>query len=648
MARNNGPAPPPRRWPEPAPAQPSPHAPYPQQGQHQPASYNPQAYPPASAGQGAGQGYAPADGYAPAAPGQAYHYPDQGAGDGGHYEQGYPADAYSQPTLNVPQAGFAPHYEPQHAASYAPQFEPYTPRTQPPAPPLPEVHGHTDHPGYRQRDPRIVPPETTYRPPTGAAGYAGQPPHGYPQPHAGHYPSQEHAEPAYGQWDQHQAEPQLRGSSYDQNPSWPAPVADPYAAASGWPPPQPHQQHTAYGAHEDAYGQSQQGYPQQGYADAQGYGAPAYGEQPYGEPGYGEQHYAHDQGFGPADGYAAPAVKQEAGAEYDAEEFEYEDEPRGRGRFVKVAAALVVAIGIGGGMAWAYKAYFAGPAGGKPPVVRPAAAPAKVKPDDPGGKQFAHTDSKILGRLSDQGAKPAPPPAAEADGGEGTRKVSTMVVGRDGSIVTSPAPSSPPPAQLPQSASPVPGMTIVDGFGGRPPSSLGTPPPTTAGAPTVARTVAVAPPAAGPTPPAVAPASPTKPVVISKAEPVQVAPPEAPPKVEAPKAAAPKPRTAKTAATEAAAAAGAASGGAGYVAVLSSIPSSSSSNMEALKQFADLQQKYAGQLGNKTPEVQAANLGAKGNYDRLVVGPPGSRQQANQLCVDLKAAGYAGCWVKTY
>lgn len=639
MARNNGPAPPPRRWPEPAPGQPSPHAPHPQHGHHQPVSHNPQAYPSAPVG----PGYGAAEGYAPAAPGQAYHYPDQGIGDPGPYEQGHQGDAYSQPTLNVPQTGYAPHYEPQHATSYAPQFEPYSPRTQTPAPSLPEAHGYAEPAGYRQRDPRIVPSEPAYRPPTAAAGNAGQGQHGYAQPNAGYHVPQDHAEPAYGQWEQRQAEPQLRGPTYDQNPNWPAPGADPYAVSAGWPPPQPHQQHTGYGAPQDAYGQSQQG-----YGDAQGYGSPAYGEQAYAEPGYGEQHYAPDQGFGPADGYAAPAVKQEQEAEYDAEEFEYEDEPKSRGRFVKVAAALVIAVGIGGGMAWAYKAYLTGPAGGKPPVVRPASTPAKVKPEDPGGKQFAHTDSKVLGRLSDQGAKPAAP-AAESDGGEGTRKVSTMVVGRDGSIVVNAAPSAPPPAPAPQAASPVPGMTIVDGFGGRPPAALGTTPPAAAAAPTIARTAAVAPPAA-PAPAAV-PAAPAKPVVISKAEPVQAALPVAPARSEAPKAP-PKPKPARTAAAAPAdsvpATASAASSGTGYVAVLSSIPSSASSNMEALKQFADLQQKYAGQLGNKTPEVQAANLGAKGNYDRLVVGPPGSRQQANQLCADLKAAGYASCWVKTY
>jgi hypothetical protein len=53
-------------------------------------------------------------------------------------------------------------------------------------------------------------------------------------------------------------------------------------------------------------------------------------------------------------------------------------------------------------------------------------------------------------------------------------------------------------------------------------------------------------------------------------------------------------------------------------------------------------------LQNRTPDVQEANLGAKGTYHRLLVGPPGSRGQASALCTELKAAGYKDCWVMAY
>jgi cell division septation protein DedD len=78
------------------------------------------------------------------------------------------------------------------------------------------------------------------------------------------------------------------------------------------------------------------------------------------------------------------------------------------------------------------------------------------------------------------------------------------------------------------------------------------------------------------------------------------------------------------------------------------VPRSASSRMDALKRFADMQQKYGGVLGGKTPDVAEANLGTKGAYHRLVVGPPGSREQASSVCSQLKAQGYPDCWVTSY
>ena len=47
-------------------------------------------------------------------------------------------------------------------------------------------------------------------------------------------------------------------------------------------------------------------------------------------------------------------------------------------------------------------------------------------------------------------------------------------------------------------------------------------------------------------------------------------------------------------------------------------------------------------LSNKTPDVQEADLSARGlgTMYRLVVGPPGSRDAANGVCSQLKTAGY--------
>ena len=88
--------------------------------------------------------------------------------------------------------------------------------------------------------------------------------------------------------------------------------------------------------------------------------------------------------------------------------------------------------------------------------------------------------------------------------------------------------------------------------------------------------------------------------------------------------------------------------GAGYVAVLASVPVSGNSQKDSLRQFVDMQSKYGTALQGRTPDVQEVDLGAKGKYHRLLAGPPGSREAASGVCTQLKAAGYAGCWVVGY
>ena len=61
-----------------------------------------------------------------------------------------------------------------------------------------------------------------------------------------------------------------------------------------------------------------------------------------------------------------------------------------------------------------------------------------------------------------------------------------------------------------------------------------------------------------------------------------------------------------------------------------------------------MQQQYGSLLGSKTPDVRETTLPGKGLYHRLLVGPPGSRAQASELCTQLKASGYKDCWVTAY
>ena len=340
-----------------------------------------------------------------------------------------------------------------------------------------------------------------------------------------------------------------------------------------------------------------------------------------------------------------PAYAEEESQDYEA------DEPRRGRRPLMIAAALAGAILIGGGLAKGYQVFLGRGPGGDPPVIKSASEPSKIKPAEAGGKQFAHTDSKVMGRLGD-GTAAASVATGEPADANGTRKVSTVVVGRDGSI------QAPPPAPAgtetvaaaePPAAVNVPGMMVVDGLG-------------------TSRAAAAAP-AAAPQKLVVAPpAAPQKPVTIAKAvaaAPAVSAPaaqPEATGSIDQAAAPAPAPAPKKKKVVDALGAVAApapaapasgsvattASGGNGYVAVLASMPRSDSSRIDALKRFADMQQKYGSVLGGKTPDVAEANLGAKGAYHRLVVGPPGSREQASTVCSQLKTQGYADCWVTSY
>jgi hypothetical protein len=343
------------------------------------------------------------------------------------------------------------------------------------------------------------------------------------------------------------------------------------------------------------------------------------------DPSLGAQGHHADLGY-TATGEPADQQTYEEDSDY-----EYEEAPRGRG--LKIAAALIGAVVIGGGLAYAYTTIIGPSSGGKPPVIKSAAGPSKTKPAEPGGKQFANADSKIMGRLGE-----ASPAEAETSG---AKKVTTLSVGPDGSI-------KPPAPETKAETSADVGFPAAGATLAAQKADLAAPAPSAPDAPVV-----VTPPQA------------QQKQVVAAAAPAPVTTqsieaPTAAPKVEEPAAPAKPAQTAavqppvakKPALTPAAAPAAAPAApvtSAGYVAVLASVPASSTSRMTALKQFADMQQKYSSVLQNKMPDVKEANLGERGIYHRLLVGPPGSRDAANQICGQLKSAGYTeSCWVTAY
>jgi cell division septation protein DedD len=296
---------------------------------------------------------------------------------------------------------------------------------------------------------------------------------------------------------------------------------------------------------------------------------------------------------------------------------------KGRSAFM-VGSALLGAIALGGALAFAYKQSGGGLSNGQPPLVTADSRPVKELPEEAGGKEFPHKNKLIYDRLQngdepeserlvprqenvavpalppsmETTGMPAPvastdlgaPPTTQSVGGEpiavasvddgtmpdgGPRRVKTMVVRPDGSVMESP--EAAPPA-TPEMA-------------------------------------------------AAAPAASPEPQLATAAVPQEVAPP------------APEPKPAQQ--QTAAAAPQAAAAPTKYLVQVAS----KRNQTEALASFADMQQKYPSLLGNYRPMVQKADLGAKGVWYRLRIGPIADKTSASKLCSQLKSQGLPDCLV---
>jgi len=261
-------------------------------------------------------------------------------------------------------------------------------------------------------------PEEQFEPGQGGANWP--PTQAYPeqQGQGFYYPQAGDGDPGYG----FAAQGAAQQGGFNGYQAQPAPA---YAPAYA----QPQQLPTAWGQQADPRGFDLGNYmpAQQGYPQAAQPHAPL----------------AHEGHFG--------APQQEYGdgeADYDDGMGEEEDEPRTGRRGAVILAALVAAIALGGAMAYTYKAFIGG-GGGRAPLIRLTdSGPNKVKPDDPGGREFAHTDKKLLNRLSEPGA----PPASEAEGQDdragddpnAPRKVRIIPIAPGASAATPARPTSGP------------------------------------------------------------------------------------------------------------------------------------------------------------------------------------------------------------
>jgi hypothetical protein len=242
----------------------------------------------------------------------------------------------------------------------------------------------------------------------------------------------------------------------------------------------------------------------------------------------------------------------------------------------------------------------------------------------------AATNEDAAGGPPEEESAAAPAPTDAADE-IGPRKVPTFVIRADGSIVetSTAAPSAPNPAAeqnqqlanetVPIEPTPVPTVAIAES----PSSEGGLPPPT---------------PAAQGEAPAAVDMTPRPSIEEQPAEVAAVEPMPAP-AVDAPAAAA-EPGTLANAAPEAATPPSADAASGGYLVQLSAQRSMD----QAQSAYAAAQGRFPSVLGSLSPQIQEANLGEKGIYFRVRVGPWASRDEAIGVCESLKAAG-GSCFV---
>jgi hypothetical protein len=316
-------------------------------------------------------------------------------------------------------------------------------------------------------------------------------------------------------------------------------------------------------------------------------------------------------------------------------------------KILMTSSGLIGVLALGGALAFAYK--IGGDSDiastGKPPLIQADKGPVKRAPDKPGGKQFPHKNKKIYERLQGEksqeverlvprqedvaaaataalggtqatdsaSAQKAPAPVVSSSPTGAPHKVKTLTVRPDGTIEAATPRQKVVKAPPPGALGPANDGTVSMSF----PQPLAN------------KKARVAAPA---------PAAVKKAVAPSLPKPVASAPPPAP-KPIAPRAVAPAPATQRVA--SAPASAPAVSSGTYVVQV-----AARKSQTDALAAFADIQQKYPRLLSGYRPIIKRADLGNKGVWYRLNVGPVKGKQVASSLCKSLKGAGMRSCIIR--
>ena len=335
------------------------------------------------------------------------------------------------------------------------------------------------------------------------------------------------------------------------------------------------------------------------------YGRLDHGQQPH-DPAYTDDAYAYQDGY--------------------ADEPEERVKKRSNG-LITVVAVLALAV-VGTGAAFAYRTYVGSPRSGEPPIIRADTGPTKIVPAPADGS------SKVPDRM------------ASGDGAE-------KIVPREEAPVDVNARSGPrvvfPPlnqnANPPAAASVATGALAPTNAGNGTLSSneprkirtlavkgdqadaapVGAAPP---GKP-APRAAAVAAPALAPPPGSAAATRTPSPAAVNANASTANAPLSLTPQGGQPVPAAERTRVAANNPTQTVPAGG------GYVVQVAS----QKNEADAQAAYRALQGKYPAVLGSRSSFVKRADLGEKGVFYRAMIGPFASKDEATQLCGNLKTAG---------
>jgi SPOR domain len=371
-------------------------------------------------------------------------------------------------------------------------------------------------------------------------------------------------------------------------------------------------------------------------------------------------------------GYGAPAFQGDNGRGPMplSRDGEFEEEPPQRRRGLRTVGAVLTLAIVGVAGAFGYRAMSDGPsAPSQPPVIRASAEPTRVTPPAPTQPEAAQAGRIGFDRFADRGRDE-----------QLIRREETPVDPRElarSAAVRSAAPPPPsgsvwpgaPPAQLPAATGSTTGTVHPPSVIGEPrrvrtvpirpePSDIAASAP--ASAPEMAQPRQIfpsSPPAvnAATAPSRVANAAPESPL---PQRPVSPPPARTPPPANAPLSLAPEANAnaartpapsrdtgmsapAIAPARQASVTPAAPRSGRFYVQV-----TSQRSEADAEAAYRSVQSKHSNVLGNQQYIVQRADLGDKGIYFRALVGPFASRDDAVQLCTNLKSAG-GSCLIQT-